>query len=331
MDKKIRVLAVDDELANLKLLKSILGPSEYDVAFALNGADAIKLLESDIYDVVLLDIMMPETDGYKVLERLRRWDRIWRTRVIVLSALDDVEGKLKAFDLGAVDYVTKPFNRNELLSRIKARLMQPTSLEMIGVSIRMLSHELAQNKMAIAALNAEPETCLPVLAKTEKRLNQLLLHFHLKKIEIRLNSVPIKRYMGEWLNSVKSQYNIEADIGKTAGLVLAADAGLLDKMFRAVVNFLSSRTSDGVQLVVRDKETHADFVFIDKGPMVSQEAIDAWFDPLCDSGEAQDVMVSYAMANANVIAQKHGGKIICDSKTNQTQIHIILPLRIGQQ
>ncbi|MGL4472948.1 MAG: response regulator [Shewanella sp.] len=331
MDRKIRVLAVDDELANLKLLRSILGSDEYDVAFALNGADAIKLLESDIYDVVLLDIMMPETDGYKVLERLRRWDRIWRTRVIVLSALDDVEGKLKAFSLGAVDYVTKPFNKNELISRIKVRLMQPTALEMISLSIRMLSHELAQNKEAIVALNSDAPSCLPILTKTEKRLNQLLLYFHLKKTEIRLNAVPVKRYLSDLLTSVKNQHAIEANIESTSGLTLAADNSLLDKMFRAVLSFMSGRSSDTVQLSVRNLDTHADFIFSHKGPMVSMDAIEAWSDPLADTHDTSDVSVSFAMANACVIAHKHGGKISCQSQATHTQIHIVLPLRAGSQ
>ncbi|MBY4676555.1 response regulator [Marinobacterium arenosum] len=133
MTKKPKILAVDDEPENLKLLHSILDGNRYEVSFARGGQEAIQRLEQQTFDLVLLDIMMPQVDGFKVLKRLRMWDCGWRTRVVMLSALDGMEDKLRAFELGAVGFIGKPFHREELLARIEARLSQPTPLGTVAV------------------------------------------------------------------------------------------------------------------------------------------------------------------------------------------------------
>jgi len=94
----------------------------YRVEVAAGGHEALKTLETTVVDLVLLDIMMPEMDGYQVLEKLKSNDALREIPVIVLSALDEIESVVKCIDMGAEDYLPKPFNAVLLRSRIGACL-----------------------------------------------------------------------------------------------------------------------------------------------------------------------------------------------------------------
>ncbi len=113
------IMAVDDEPVILMLLKRTLESGGYDVIVATDGNSALILLNERQPDLVLLDIMMPELDGFQVLERLRPHSDV---PVIMLTAKDEVDSVRNALALGADDYVRKPFSPRELLARIQARL-----------------------------------------------------------------------------------------------------------------------------------------------------------------------------------------------------------------
>jgi len=117
--RKTRILVVDDELVNIKLLRARLEPRGYEVLAAMDGTEAIRIVETELPDLLILDIIMPKMDGFEVCRRLREWSQI---PIIMLSSLDDPNDKVKCLDLGADDYIPKPFDANELLSRINAVL-----------------------------------------------------------------------------------------------------------------------------------------------------------------------------------------------------------------
>ena len=112
-----RVLIVDDDLAIIKFLRANLKAWGYEVLAAMDGAEALQALEMELPDLVILDIMMPKMDGFEVCRRLREWSQI---PIIMLSARGDVSDKVKCLDLGADDYITKPFGVGELIARVKA-------------------------------------------------------------------------------------------------------------------------------------------------------------------------------------------------------------------
>ena len=102
------ILAVDDTKYNIDLLVDALG-DEYDLSVAMNGSSALQLAATTPPDLILLDIMMPGMDGFEVLRRLKA-DRTTREiPVIFLTALSEIGDKARGFELGAVDYITKPF------------------------------------------------------------------------------------------------------------------------------------------------------------------------------------------------------------------------------
>jgi signal transduction histidine kinase len=116
------VLVVDDTIANLKLLTSLLGGQRYDVRAVTSGRQALQAVEHDLPDLILLDISMPEMDGYEVCRRLKAHERSRGVPVIFLTALTDTADKIRAFEMGGVDYITKPFQFDEVLARVKTHV-----------------------------------------------------------------------------------------------------------------------------------------------------------------------------------------------------------------
>jgi two-component system alkaline phosphatase synthesis response regulator PhoP len=119
-DTRSKILIVDDEIDTILPLKMSLEVENYLVLGASNGFEALELAKTNIPDLIVLDIMMPGMDGYEVCARLKKDPVMKNIPVIMLTAKDAVREKVKGLDIGADDYVTKPFNLNELKARIKS-------------------------------------------------------------------------------------------------------------------------------------------------------------------------------------------------------------------
>lgn len=119
---KGNILVVDDTPDNLRLLSAMLTSQGFEVRKALNGKMALTACLTLLPDLILLDINMPDMDGYQVCQQLKANERTCTVPVIFISALDDVLDKVKAFDVGGVDYITKPFHGSEVISRIKNQI-----------------------------------------------------------------------------------------------------------------------------------------------------------------------------------------------------------------
>lgn len=122
MTKKNKILVVDDTAASLKLLSDLLKAEGYEVRAAISGELAVESAIGNPPDLVLLDILMPGMDGFEVCRRLKADPGTRNVPVIFISALSDTEEKVQGFGLGAVDFVTKPYQREELLSRVRTHL-----------------------------------------------------------------------------------------------------------------------------------------------------------------------------------------------------------------
>ncbi|EKD08997.1 adenylate/guanylate cyclase [Arthrospira platensis C1] len=117
-ETKLHILLVDDEPANLVLLEDLLMAEGYDTTLAESGPRAIELATNNPPDLVLLDIMMPDMNGFEVCDRLREHDILQTTPIIFLTALDDEESRLKGLEKMGDDYITKPINIKLLLAKI---------------------------------------------------------------------------------------------------------------------------------------------------------------------------------------------------------------------
>ncbi|MEW5801394.1 MAG: response regulator [bacterium] len=123
-DNKInsRILIVDDVPQNIQVLANILKEAGYQMGFAKDAKTALAHVESTQFDLILLDIMMPEVDGYEVCNRLKKDQRKKDIPVIFITAKGETADKTRGFELGAVDYITKPFDVQEVLARVKTHL-----------------------------------------------------------------------------------------------------------------------------------------------------------------------------------------------------------------
>jgi putative two-component system response regulator len=119
---EVKILLVDDNTANLQVLRETLEPLGCKMLIAKSGASALSIIEKAVPDLVLLDIMMPEMDGYEVCRRLKAGDATRHVPVIFLSALGDAEDEAKGLALGAVDYITKPINPDLVRARVRNHL-----------------------------------------------------------------------------------------------------------------------------------------------------------------------------------------------------------------
>jgi len=117
-----RILVVDDQPANLRAVSALLTRHGYEVVTAGNGEEALSLASAQVPDLLLLDMMMPGMDGFELLEQIQQHPELRKLPTIFLTAAQDRDMLLRAFDAGAVDYVTKPFIPEELLARVTAHV-----------------------------------------------------------------------------------------------------------------------------------------------------------------------------------------------------------------
>ena len=118
-EEPARILVVDDELKNVKLLEALLQTHGHEVAVAYSGKDALTMVNKVDVDLVLLDVMMPEMDGYEVCRRLKQDEETRLIPIVMVTALGDLNSKVKGIEAGADDFISKPPNKLELLTRVK--------------------------------------------------------------------------------------------------------------------------------------------------------------------------------------------------------------------
>jgi two-component system, sensor histidine kinase and response regulator len=145
---KPTILAIDDTPENLHLLISILVKQGYKVRPASSGMRALSAAKQDPPDLILLDIMMPEMDGYTICEQLKADERTRDIPIVFLSALPDIVNKIKAFEMGGVDYITKPFQVQEVVARVRTQLALRNSQKQLSEQnerLQQLNQELVRS------------------------------------------------------------------------------------------------------------------------------------------------------------------------------------------
>ncbi len=150
---RANILVVDDTRANLRLLVEILTERGYKVRPAMNGQMALAAAQTEPPDLILLDIMMPEMDGYEVCRQLKADERTWNIPVIFISAIHEVLDKIKAFSIGGVDYITKPFQVEEVLARVQTHL----ALRNLQRQLKIANDQLTEQLQELERTNAELE------------------------------------------------------------------------------------------------------------------------------------------------------------------------------
>jgi len=167
-NNRFKILIVDDVPKNIQVAASILQSDSYHIAFAQNGTMALSQIESNHFDLILLDIMMPQMDGFEVCRRIRNRPDSRDTPIIFLTAKNDTDSIVKGFAMGAMDYLSKPFNGAELQARVKIHLELYRSRKAIEEVNQRLRLEMAER------IKAEEE-----LKRREENYRFLSLHDNL--------------------------------------------------------------------------------------------------------------------------------------------------------
>jgi DNA-binding response OmpR family regulator len=241
-----RILVVDDVPQNVRLLEAILTPRGYDVVGATDGEGALGLVETSKPDLVLLDVMMPELDGYEVCRRLRENDETAVLPVIMVTASTDE--KAKAIDAGADDMIAKPFNHDELLTRIRSLLrikryhdtIKAQTEELLGLN-RSLEERVRTQVQELERVRKLRRFLSPQLAEAiVSSDDDAILRSHRREVAMLFADL---RGWTSFVDAVEPE-----ELMRVLGEFHAVVGGLV-RRFDATVGFLEG---DGVQLFFND-------------------------------------------------------------------------------
>lgn len=155
------ILVVDDDQRNIRLVESILKSNGYGVIHAYDGEEALRRVEADRPDLLLLDVMMPNLSGFEVCRRLRERHATRLLPIIMITALNALEDKVQGLDLGADDFLSKPINRTELLAKVRSILR-----------VRALQEEVERQKGELESANRE----LMTIQRFKESMTQMVVH-----------------------------------------------------------------------------------------------------------------------------------------------------------
>ena len=158
------ILIVDDVADNIQVAMNMLKEQAYQFSFALNGQQALDLSLQHQFDLILLDIMMPGMDGYQVCQFLKDNEKTRDIPIIFLTAKVDIDSIAKGFQLGAVDYITKPFHSEELIARVKNHLELYTSRQTLkSLNVNLQTHLIHKEKRYMTELEDSQKEMIYVL------------------------------------------------------------------------------------------------------------------------------------------------------------------------
>lgn len=207
------VLVVDDNPKNLQVIAAFLSESGYQVEVALSGYDALKWVEGHSFDAILLDVMMPEMNGFETCEKIKQNPKYDNTPIIFLTARDDMESFTNGFDVGGVDFLTKPFNQKELLVRLSTHIELKKGREKI----------LNINKL----LNVEVEKKTSELRESNHQL--AIANENLKMLDVAKNN---------FLNSIS--HELRTSLNGIVGSIALLQILAYDKDIQEIVSLLDS-------------------------------------------------------------------------------------------
>ena len=213
------ILIVDDNPNNLQVLSETLTRAGFQIAVAIDGESAIEQIHYHPPELILLDVMMSGIDGYQTCHRLKANPKTRDIPIIFMTALSDTEHKVKGFALGAVDYITKPFQREEVLARVRVQLQLRNLSHTLEDQNRMLKQEIRQREkveFSLLELNQELEKRVEErtfkLSRTLKQLrttqNELLAQKNELEIRVKERTAELAKSMkeAERANQAKSQF-----------------------------------------------------------------------------------------------------------------------------
>jgi signal transduction histidine kinase len=342
------ILIVDDVPTNLKLLMSFLSDLNFVVRVAQDGQDALEQVAYEKPDLILLDIMMPPgIDGFETCRRLKANEDSRDIPVIFMTALSETTDKIKGFEIGAVDYITKPFQQEEVLARINAHLTikkQQELLQQQNSELEAFAHTVAHdlknplgiiigfsnlvNKALVSSIDSKHYQYLVKIQKTSRKMANiidallLLASARSQTVEMKpLNMSQIVTNVQQRLTQMIDEYQAEI-ITPTSWPVAQAYAPWIEEVW---VNYLSNALKYGgkpprIELGANpdpDEEGYINFWVRDNGKGLTDEEQENLFIPFTRINQISVEGHGLGLSIVQRIIEKCGGQVRVKSKIGQ--------------
>ncbi|MBU4319499.1 MAG: response regulator [Thermodesulfovibrionales bacterium] len=353
MEKKSKILIVDDAMDTVELLKKRFRSEGYDTAEAYNGEEALNKVPEYDPDLIVLDVMMPKIDGYQVCQRLKADEKTKYIPILMLTAKGEVEHKVKGLDIGADDYMSKPFDYKELSARvrsllsIKATHKKKVEEEKTGALEQMMdqvAHEIRNPLTSIGGFARKVFTRLPEGDPNKKYMQMIIedvavLESMIKQL-IELKSLSISMKEPSNINDVikdslkvfeqdviQKAVNVETDLKDNLPLI-TVDKKLLKRAFCNLIKNSIEAMETGtkvLKIISRLSGDNLELQFSDTGKGISKDKIKNIFDPLVTSKVyGPGLGLTFALK----IIQDHKGTISVESESGKgTTFTIRLPVK----
>ncbi len=342
------VLIVDDTIENLRLLAGLLSERGYEARPVSSGAQALLAADHAPPDIILLDVSMPEMDGYQVCERLKLKVKLREIPVIFLTSLADTADKLKAFGAGAADYITKPFQVDEVLARVKVhvelraarleierRLEQLRALERLRDDlVNMVVHDMRSPLMVllmhldflkepVSGLGREPQEDLLIAATATAGLSRMandlldVSRMEEGKMPLARSKVDLVETAGavrDSLAALDRTRTLEVDAAGAAAIHASCDGSLVKRVIENLVGNAIKHTPSGgsVRIAVARGRGTVRVDIHDQGPGVPVEARERIFEKfgtLSSRNEHGVHSAGLGLAFCKMAVEAHGGRI----------------------
>ncbi len=255
----MNILVVDDNPRNIQIVGNLLKEQNLKIAFATDGSKALELTREHEFDLILLDVMMPGMDGFEVCRKLRTDNRSKNIPIIFLTAKTDSASVVKGFEIGANDYVTKPFNSYELLARVKTQLELSSKRKQLDQLNRNLEKKVAERTIELANANRR----LLRLEKSKSDFLSVISHElrtplnTLTGITHLLQNTPLTDEQQDYLQAIELASARLARFSEMALLITSLQTGgQLPEMFDLKVNLLFEIAVFELRQAIEEKKIH---------------------------------------------------------------------------
>ena len=349
MDAKPKILIVDDEPSARQTLEALLWREGYELSTAVNGLDALAYLEEHEPDTILLDVMMPEMDGFTVCQQLRKDERWRHIPIILITALDNTDELTRGLDAGADEFLSKPVNGPELRARVRSMLRIKKQYDELQAMLRlredlvdMVFHDM-RNPLAVMMLQCEvllrdnelSETGMEDLKLLRSQLqrldsfvNDMLMEAKMEDGQLVLNRMHVD--VAELVLQTKESFEVLAEV---AGIQLIFDlpeqkrgvfldahlfSRVLDNLLSNALKFSPDNSTVTVRIGYPTYEaTHSAKAFalrlqvIDEGPGIPQEYWDSVFEKfkVVSLKEKRGLQIGLGLAFCKLVVEAHKGQI----------------------
>lgn len=367
MNEKIKnayILIVDDNSRNLQILGKILSEKGFTVGIARSGAHALKAIEVKLPDLILLDVMMPEIDGFEVCRRLKKSELTEKIPVIFLTAKDETEDVVNGFELGAADYITKPFNPHELIARVETHLHLKFSNETIlgqrneiKQILHILSHDISNQlqgldvslEMTKMKKNFE-ESYGSMKSFVRRSIDLIRLVSSLRslaenQIEFYLLPVNLNSALNESLETlahlfqkkdIQLSVELESDI-----IILAEKTSFINSVLNNLLTNAIKFSYPGSRIIIKAlaKKDHVVLIVQDHGIGIPEDILQKIFEVnkfVTRQGTEGEKGMGFGMSSVKHFIKAYGGEIKISSKAESefpdnhgTEVKLILKLSGG--